>query len=227
MVRDAIAEAASKAGRSADEITLVGISKTKPAESVVEAVRAGLLEIGENRVQEARGKIEDVERDLKADGTVVRWHMVGHLQRNKAKIATRLFDMIQSIDSMRIAEAVNAAALDGGKAQDVLLEVNTSGEPTKYGISPDDVVKFTAELADLKGLRMKGLMTVGPMVANPDEARPAFARLRALGEEIGAEGFPWTQVRYLSMGMTGDMRQAIEEGSNMVRVGTAIFGRRA
>ena len=186
-VRSSIAEAASRAGRSADEIVLVGISKTKPAESVLEAIDAGLLEIGENRVQEAEGKIKFLRPGLEARGAAVRWHMVGHLQRNKAKTAVRLFDMIQSIDSMRIAEAVSRAAADMGTVQDVLIEVDTSGEPTKYGVSPDEVVKFTAELADLKGLRVKGLMTVGPLVADPDEARPAFGRLRALGEEIRAE----------------------------------------
>jgi pyridoxal phosphate enzyme (YggS family) len=226
-VWDSIAAAAEVVGRSADEITLVGISKTKPADSVLDAAGAGLLDIGENRVQEAQGKIELLSPKLEAAGLPVRWHMVGHLQRNKAKTAVRLFDMIQSIDSRRIAEAVSRAAVEMGTVQDVLVEVNTSGEPTKYGIHPDGVVKFVAELADLKGLRTKGLMTVGPLVADPDEARPAFARLRSLGDDLGAEGFPWAEVRYLSMGMTGDMSQAIEEGSNMVRVGTAIFGRRA
>jgi pyridoxal phosphate enzyme (YggS family) len=226
-VRSAISEAAAAAGRAAGEITLVGISKTKPASSVVEAVEAGLLEIGENRIQEAQGKIEGLGPELEARGAAVRWHMVGHLQRNKAKTAVRLFDMIQSIDSRRIAEAVSRAALESGKVQEVLIEVNTSGEPTKYGLSPDAVVKFVAGIADLKGLQAVGLMTVGPLVADPDDARPAFALLRGLGGQIEAEGFPWAPVRHLSMGMTGDLQQAIEEGSNMVRVGTAIFGRRA
>jgi len=225
-VRDSIAEASLRAGRSAGDVTLVGISKTKPAESVLEAVGAGLFEMGENKVQEAQGKIETLGPGLRATGAVVRWHMVGHLQRNKVKTAVTLFDLIQSIDSRRIAEAVSRAAEDLGTVQEVLVEVNTSGEPTKYGLSPDEVVKFVAEIADLKGLRMCGLMTVGPLVTDPEEAKPAFVRLRELGERITAEGFPWARIRHLSMGMTGDMVQAIEEGSNMVRVGTAIFGRR-
>lgn len=225
-VRESIAEAASRAGRSAGEITLVGISKTEPADRVLEAIGAGLLEVGENRVQEAGAKIASLRAGLGARKAAVRWHMVGHLQRNKAKSAVGLFDMIQSIDSRRIAEAVSRAAVEAGTVKDVLVEVNTSGEPAKYGLSPGGVIKFVAEIADLKGLRTHGLMTVGPLVADPDEARPAFAILRRLGAEIRAEGFPWADVRYLSMGMTGDFEQAIEEGSNMVRIGTAIFGRR-
>jgi pyridoxal phosphate enzyme (YggS family) len=135
--------------------------------------------------------------------------------------------MIQSIDSRSVAEAVSRAAEEAGEVMDVLVEVNTSGEATKYGLHPAETVKFVEDLADLKGLRMQGLMTVGPLVSDPQRARPAFRRLRELGEAIEAEGFPWARVRYLSMGMTADFREAVEEGSNMVRVGTAIFGRRA
>jgi len=221
-----IAEAAAKAGRSPEEITIVGVSKTMPADRIREAVEAGLEEIGENRVQEAKEKIEELSPLFGSQGRKVRWHMVGHLQRNKARTAVRLFDMIQSIDSRRIAEAVSRAAMDLGTVQEVLVEVNTSGEPSKYGVSPEGAVKFAADLADLKGLRMLGLMTVGPLTPDPEGARPAFATLRELGERIRAEGFPWAEVRFLSMGMTGDLRQAVEEGSNMVRVGTAIFGPR-
>jgi pyridoxal phosphate enzyme (YggS family) len=227
IVRETIAEAASKAGRSAGEITLVGITKTVPAAGIQEVIEEGLLEIGENRVQEAEGKIRGLDAALEGSGRRVRWHMVGHLQRNKAKTAIGLFDVIQSVDSRRIAEAVSRAAEEAGEIVDVLVEVNTSGEATKYGLNPAETVKFVADLADLKGLRMQGLMTVGPLVSDPRRARPAFSRLRELGAAVEAEGFPWARVRYLSMGMTADMREAIEEGSNMVRVGTAIFGRRA
>ncbi len=226
-VRETIAEAASRTGRSADEITLVGITKTVPAGRVREAIDEGLLEVGENRVQEAEGKIRSLAPALEASGRRVRWHMVGHLQRNKAKAAVELFDMIQSIDSRRIAEAVSRAAREAGEVMDVLVEVNTSGEATKYGLRPAETVKFVEDLADLEGLRMQGLMTVGPLVSDLLLARPAFSRLREIGEAVEAEGFPWARVRYLSMGMTADLREAVEEGSNMVRVGTAIFGGRA
>ena len=226
-VVESIAEAASKVGRSPDEITLVGISKTVGAEVVREAIGAGLSEIGESRVQEAEAKIGVLKADLELSGKRVRWHMVGHLQRNKARAAVRLFDMIQSIDSRRVAEAVSLAAVELGVVRDVLVEVNTSEEAGKFGIAPGEAVKFVADFADLKGLRMQGLMTVGPLTTDPRQARPAFRRLRELGEAIEAEGFPWVRTRYLSMGMTADMLAAIEEGSNMVRVGTAIFGRRA
>ncbi len=227
MVREAIAEAASKTGRTADEITLVGVSKTMPARTVREAIDAGLADVGENRVQEAAGKLEILLPSLEASGRSVRWHMVGHLQSNKANAAVELFDMIQSVDSLKLARAVSRAALKRGAVQDVLIEVNTSGEATKYGLSEGEVVKFAADIADLKGLRALGLMTIGPLTTDPELARPAFSRLRVLSEKLEAEGFPWMETRYLSMGMTADMRQAIEEGSNMVRVGTAIFGRRA
>lgn len=226
-VRETIAEAASRTGRSADEITLVGITKTVPAARVREAIDEGLLEVGENRVQEAEGKIRSLAPALEASERRVRWHMVGHLQRNKAKTAVELFDMIQSIDSRRIAEAVSRAAREAGEVMDVLVEVNTSGEASKYGLRPAETVKFVEDLADLEGLRMQGLMTVGPLVSDPLLARPAFSRLREIGEAVEAEGFPWARVRYLSMGMTADLREAVEEGSNMVRVGTAIFGGRA
>jgi pyridoxal phosphate enzyme (YggS family) len=226
-VKETITEAASRVGCTPEGIALVGVSKTVAAELIRQAIDAGLTEIGENRVQEAQPKIEVLDPEAKASGHQVRWHMVGHLQRNKAKIAVRLFDLIQSLDSRRLAEAVDRAAREVGVVKDVLCEVNTSGEETKFGLSPAEVVKFVAELADLKGLRMQGLMTVGPLVADPDEARPAFRQLRELGQTLEAEGFPWVEMRYLSMGMTNDLEQAIEEGSNMVRVGTAIFGRRA
>lgn len=225
-VQETIAEAASKAGRSPGEITLVGISKTMAAGRVLEAAEAGLVEIGENRVQEAEGKIEALTTAMEGSGHKIHWHMVGHLQRNKAKTAVKLFDMIQSIDSRRVAEAVSRAAVERGLIQRILVEVNTSGERAKYGVSPAETIKFVADLADLKGLQVQGLMTVGPLTPDPDRARPAFGLLRRLGEEVELEGFPRVEMRYLSMGMTGDLKQAIDEGSNMVRIGTAIFGRR-
>ncbi len=226
-VLESIAGAAARAGRSADEITLVGVSKKKPASAVREAIEAGLLEVGENRVQEAEAKFGEIRAGLDSTGPPVRWHMVGHLQRNKAKTAVELFDMIQSIDSVRLARAVDKAATARGKVIDVLVEVNTSGERSKFGVSPGEAIKFVRNLADLKGLRVRGLMTVGPLTPDPERARPAFRSLRELAEAIRAEGYPWAEIRYLSMGMTADMGQAIEEGSNMVRVGTGIFGRRA
>jgi len=225
-VRGEIAEAARRAGRDPSEVALVGVTKTVGHEKITQAVSAGLRDVGENRVQEAKGKIELLAPQFAREGLSVRWHMVGHLQRNKAKAAVALFDLIQSIDSRRIAEAVSRAALAAGKVQEVLVEVNTSGEPTKYGIPPDQAVKFVEDLADLQGLRIMGLMTVGPLTDDPEKARPAFARLRELWDELRGAELPRCEMRYLSMGMSADFRQAVEEGANMVRIGTAIFGPR-
>jgi PLP dependent protein len=202
-----IAEACARAGRTRDEVTLVAVSKTKPAEMIDEAIAAGVFEVGENRVQEARDKKPLVR------GTA-RWHLIGHLQSNKAKDAVRLFDVIQTIDSVDLAEKVARAAASAGKVQNVLLEVNIGNEPQKSGAAPADVSALANAVRKLDALRLRGIMAIPPH----DDARRWFRALRALRDDLGVEE--------LSMGMTDDFEPAIEEGATIVRVGRAIFGER-
>jgi len=210
-VRERIDAACRRAGRSSDDITLVGVSKGFPAEAIAEACAAGLRDVGENRVQEAAPKIET----LAAQGVRPRWHLIGHLQSNKAKTAVDRFAIIHSIDSLRIAEAISRPARE---PVPVLLEVNVSQEASKYGFTMDEVVPALPAIRALPRLDVRGLMTVAPLVDDPEAVRPVFRDLRALRDRLGLEE--------LSMGMSGDFEVAIEEGATMVRVGRAIFGER-
>lgn len=210
-VRERIDAACRRAGRSPDQVTLVGVSKGFPAEAIAEACAAGLRDVGENRVQEAAPKIEA----LAVQGVRPRWHLIGHLQSNKAKTAADLFAIIHSIDSLRIAEAISRRAQ---RAVPVLLEVNVSQEASKYGFPMDEVVPALPAVQALPNLDVRGLMTVAPLVGDPEAVRPVFRALRELRNRLG--------LRELSMGMTGDFEVAIEEGATMVRVGRAIFGER-
>jgi hypothetical protein len=213
-----VAAACERAGRSPDEVTIVGVSKTFPAALVVEACRAGLTDIGENRVQEAAAKVPAVE----ALGSRPRWHLVGHLQTNKVKTALGLFDIIHSVDSLRLAESISrqVASLPVQKAGPlpVLLEVNVAGEASKFGLRPEETGPALEQIARLPGLAVQGLMTVAPLVDDPEEVRPVFRELRRLRDDLG--------LRDLSMGMTDDFEVAIEEGATIVRIGRAIFGPR-
>jgi pyridoxal phosphate enzyme (YggS family) len=204
-----IAAAAERAGRSPEEVTLVAITKGLPPEAIRAAVDAGIQHIGENRVQEASAKVARIS-DL---GLRPTWHMVGHLQRNKAKTAVGVFDIIHSVDSLRLAETLNAVA---ASALPVLLQVNVSGEATKGGISLAELSVAANDIGRLSNLTMQGLMTIAPLGSDPEEARPVFRRLRELRDSLGLE--------HLSMGMTDDFEVAIEEGATMVRIGRAIFG---
>jgi len=204
-VEHRIAEACARAGRRRDEITLVAVSKTKPAPMLDEAIAAGVTEVGENRVQEARDKKPLVHGSA-------RWHLIGHLQSNKAKDAVRLFDVIQTIDSVDLAEKVARAASAAGKIQEVLLEVNIGNEPQKSGAAPAEVEALTKQVESLDALRLRGLMAIPPQ----EEARRWFRELRALRDGLG--------LAELSMGMTDDFETAIEEGATIIRVGRAIFG---
>jgi pyridoxal phosphate enzyme (YggS family) len=218
-VRARIANAAAVSGRPASAVTLVGVVKTVPPERVLEAVELGLADLGENRVQEAEQKIAAVGRDA------ARWHLVGHLQSNKAGRAIELFDRIQSLDSERLAGALSRHALHRGRVVRVMIEVNVSGEGTKFGVAPDRLGELVDATVSLPSLRVEGLMTVGRPVARPDDARPDFTRLRSLRDEIERRiGRPLPE---LSMGMSGDFEVAIQEGATIVRVGTALFGGRA
>jgi pyridoxal phosphate enzyme (YggS family) len=221
-VRERIDRAARRAGRRAEEITLVAVTKTVPAQRVTEAIREGLTVLGENRVQEAREKIPRIP--LSAE-----WHLVGHLQSNKAAAAAELFSMIHSVDSGSLARRLDRACEAADRRLEVLLQVNVSGEQAKSGLRPDELHAALEEAASCARLRLAGLMTIPPLAEDPEESRPHFARLKGLLEE--AHGWlPAGPVReamhHLSMGMTDDFEVAIEEGATLVRVGRAIFGER-
>lgn len=213
-VRDRIEAATERSGRSAGSVTLVAVSKTWPGENVQAAIDAGATTLGENRIQEAQAKIPG----LSGDPT---WHLVGHLQRNKAKAAVELFDVVQSVDSVRLASALSRHASESGRDLSVLVQVNTSHEGSKSGFEPEETHDAVSEVAELPGLRVAGLMTIATFTGDEAEVRRCFKVLRKL-----KDGLP-TKVPELSMGMTGDFEAAIEEGATVVRIGTAIFGQRA
>ena len=209
LVQQRIAQAAERAGRSPAEVTIVAVSKNFPAQAIEEAAATGLAHIGENRVQEAAAKIP-VLRHLP-----VTWHLVGHLQTNKAKTALELFDIIHSVDSLRLAEALSRRAQ---RPIPVLLEVNVAGEASKFGFSPQDALQAAESVARLPHLNVTGLMTIAPLVSDPEEVRPVFRELRQMRDALG--------LAELSMGMTDDFEVAVEEGATIVRIGRAIFGER-
>ena len=218
-VQARITAAARRVGRDPAAITLVAVSKTVPPDHIKDAVAAGVAVLGENRVQEAQDKI-------RALGRVAQWHLVGHLQTNKAKLAVQLFDMIHSLDSIRLARELDRHAAALGKRMPCLVEVNQGGELTKSGLTELDVLPFLEEAAALPNLEIVGLMSVPPYCENPEDVRPYFQILRALRSAAAAEAFPGVRMEHLSMGMSHDFEVAIEEGATMVRVGTAIFGPR-
>ena len=218
-VNDRIEAAALRAGRMKEDVTLVAVTKTYPVDIIREAINAGLLNLGENRVQEASGKIPDLPRS-------VTWHLIGHLQRNKVKKALELFHFIHSIDSERLALEISDRAQERGVRIPCLVEVNTSGEDSKHGIGPDDAVALCNKINGLPGIEIAGLMTIGPFTGEPEDARPCFQKLRRLKEEAVRGGFSADRFRHLSMGMTSDFEIAIEEGATIVRIGSALFGQR-
>ena len=226
-VRERIAAAARRVGRDPEEITLVAVTKTVPAHRVREAWELGLTDFGENRVQEAVAKIPLVvpEGERASDRPPPRWHMIGHLQRNKVKHVIPLFDIIHSVDSVRLAREIERRAAQAGRVMPILLEVNVAGEATKYGFAPEEVAAAVEDIAPLPHLEIHGLMTVAPIAEDPEEVRPHFRRLRELRDAL-ARRFPSLDWRHLSMGMTDDFEVAIEEGATMVRIGRAIFGGR-
>ena len=217
-VRDRIAAAERRSGRQPGSVTLIGVVKTQPPETLAAAVALGLRDLGENKVQEAEVHQRDVPR------SAARWHMVGHLQRNKAGRALELFDLLHGVDDAELARALDRRARDRGRRAQVLLEVNVSGETSKFGVAPDEVAALAEEVASLQGLELRGVMTVGAPVASPEEARPGFARLRELRDDLARR--LGRELPELSMGMSGDYEVAVEEGATMVRVGTALFGAR-
>jgi pyridoxal phosphate enzyme (YggS family) len=220
-VRDRIARAARRAGRAVDEVTLVAISKTHPAEAVREAFAAGLRHFGENKVQEAEGKLGALG-DLHAEGA--RWHLVGHLQTNKVGKAAALFDAVHSVDSLRVAERLERSAGDLHRTIEVLVQVDLAGEETKSGLPPAQLDPLLEQLRGFKALRPVGLMLLPPLAEDPEEARPLFRRLREMRDDLRARNL--LVDGRLSMGMSHDLEVAVEEGATHVRVGTAIFGER-
>jgi pyridoxal phosphate enzyme (YggS family) len=232
-LNERIAEAALQAGRRPDEITLVGVSKTQPAASVVEAIRAGVVHFGENRVQEAAEKVPLVRQLLQTDPelgprfasvqSAAVLHMVGHLQSNKAGAAVALFDCIDSVDSVHLAHALSRRVVQDNRAElAVRLEVYVGDDPQRPGLRPDALTDAAGQILELPGLRVEGLMTVAPLGG---DARAAFAQVRAMKEKL-AEMFPRVHFGVLSMGMSEDYLLAIQEGSTEIRIGTALFGPR-
>lgn len=212
-------QAARKVGRDPEGIKLVAVSKTVDIGRIREAIEAGVTSLGENYVQEAREKIQEI-------GHSIQWHMIGHLQSNKAKYAVALFDYIHSIDGVSLAREIDKRAAQKGKKVKGLVEVNVSGEESKFGVNMDQLMDLMHQVAGLSHISIEGLMTMPPYFDDPERARPYFVRLRELRDQIQEEGIEGIRMGELSMGMSGDFEAAIEEGATMIRVGTAIFGER-
>jgi PLP dependent protein len=222
-VRERIAVAAGRAGRQPEDVALMAVSKTFPSERIREAYDAGLRRFGENRVQEFAGKTDSL-RDLHN----AEWHLIGHLQTNKAAKAVELFAAVDSVDSLRLAQRLNASAQQLGKKLRVLIEINVGGEAAKSGLPPEshELDELLSAAPELVHIEFRGLMTVPPFTDDPQQARPYFRKLRELRDQIAARRLPAVGMNTLSMGMSHDFEVAIEEGSTCVRVGTAIFGER-
>jgi len=218
-VKERIKAAARRGGRSPEKIRLVAVSKTVDPERIRQAVEAGVESLGENYVQEAQKKIEDL-------GHQVAWHFIGHLQTNKARVAVRLFDFIHSVDSLKLAAELSRAALQQKKILPVLFQVNLGGERTKFGAEEKEVFRLLEQVSSLAGISIRGLMTMPPFFEDPEMSRPYFQALKNLGGEIDRRKIPGISMEELSMGMSNDFEVAIEEGATLVRVGTAIFGPR-
>jgi len=219
-IQERIRTAALAAGRPPESVRLVAVSKTVAASRVREAVQAGLTLMGENYIQEAREKIEVLQE------LPVSWHFIGHLQSNKAKYAVRLFDMIHSVGSLKLARELDKQAAKNAKVQAILIQVNTGKEATKSGVYEEEALSLVREAGKMEHLAIKGLMTLPPFFNAPDKVRPYFRALRELRDRIRQEALPGVSMDELSMGMTGDFEAAIQEGATLVRIGTAIFGER-
>ena len=218
-VEENIQAACDRVGRAREEVTLVAVSKTKPMDLIMEAYRAGVRQFGENKPQEMRDKCACSPEDIS-------WHMIGHLQRNKVRYVVGHASLIHSVDSLRLAQAVSAEAVKKGVVMQILVEVNMTGEETKDGVSPEEVLPLIEQISLLPNLLVKGLMTIAPYTDDPESNRGYFRDLRNLSIDIDSKNIDNVSMCELSMGMTGDFEVAVEEGATMVRVGTAIFGKR-
>jgi pyridoxal phosphate enzyme (YggS family) len=219
-VKERIRIAAEACRRPLKDIRLIAVSKTMPAEVVREAIKAGVTDLGENYIQEAREKINSLA------GYQVDWHFIGHLQSNKARYAVRMFDLIHSVDSLKLAQELDKYAKKIDKIQPVLIQINVAREDSKSGIYVENALKLLTDISRLENVAVRGLMTMPPFFNAPEKVRPYFAALRKLRDRIKAEDIPNITMDELSMGMTGDFEAAIAEGATMVRIGTAIFGER-
>lgn len=217
IVRRKIKVAAEKSGRGIEEIRLVAVTKNVPIDRIKMAIDAGVTDIGENKAQEAKRKADE----LKGNNT---WHFIGHLQTNKVKTVVSFIDLIQSVDSIKLALEINKRAQQVGKMQDILVQVNIAEEETKFGIEKGEVEALLEKISGSMNLKVKGLMTIAPLIDNPEKLRPFFLEMRDLFENIRTLDAPNINMDYLSMGMTNDFEVAIESGANMVRIGTGIFG---
>lgn len=220
-IKKRIADICSRVNQAPEGITIVAVAKGRTAEQINEVIQAGITDIGENKVQEAMLKHSSVRRTPYA--VQPKWHMVGHLQTNKVKEALRIFDLIQSVDSLHLAQEIDKQAAKINKIQDILIQVNTSGETTKFGLKPDGVIEFIKEITKFKNINIKGLMTIAPIADSPEKTRSCFRLLKDLSNIIKNLRLETCDLRLLSMGMTDDFQVAIEEGSNMIRLGRAIF----
>lgn len=218
-VHESIISSCNNVGRNPEEVKLIAVSKTKPVSDIREAYEAGEREFGENKVQELCAKYPELPDDIK-------WHIIGHLQRNKVKKVIGHVELIHSVDTYRLAEEINIFSKKAGIITPILIEVNIAGEETKSGISIDEAEKLIREIAPLDAVQIKGLMTVAPNMPNPEDTRPYFRKMKQLFIDIKNENIDNVLMEILSMGMTNDYKIAIEEGSTMIRVGTAIFGSR-
>jgi hypothetical protein len=200
-------------------VSLVGAGKTRTPQEILEAVEAGLEIIGENYVQEA-------ERAFQVVGGKVKWHMIGHLQSNKANKAVGVFDMIETVDSIKLARAIDRACEKINKVMLILMEINSGEESQKAGVMPEDAITLARDMSALNNIKLMGLMTMGPFAGDPEDSRPYFQKTKKLFEEIKEMGLPGVEMKYLSMGMSNSYKVALEEGANIVRIGTKLFGER-
>jgi pyridoxal phosphate enzyme (YggS family) len=218
-IKQKIREVCLKTGRNPEDVTIVAVTKTVPVERIIEVVKAGIYDIGENKVQELLEKRKSIDN--------VRWHFVGHLQTNKVKYIVDFVHLIHSVDSFKLALEIDKRASRINRVVDVLIEVNTSGELTKYGVKPEEALNLVSQISEnCEYVRVKGLMTVAAYLPNPEDVRPMFRTLRELRDEISKFNFRNVEMRHLSMGMSNDYEVAVEEGATIVRIGTAIFGPR-
>lgn len=218
-VSENIKKICEKVGRNPEEVRLIAVSKTKPIEMLLEAYEYGCREFGENKVQELVDKYEQMPKDVK-------WHMIGHLQRNKVKYIVDKVVLIHSVDSLKLAEEISREALKKQVEVSILIEINIAGEESKFGIKPDEAVDMVKAIALLPNIQIEGLMTIAPYVENPEENRQYFAQLKELSVDISLKNIDNVNMNVLSMGMSGDYMVAVEEGATCVRVGTGIFGER-
>ncbi len=232
LVHGNICESAARAGRNPGLVKLIAVSKTVDVQRIEEAIRSGVMHLGENRVQEAKEKIEELRQKIippiSAPGKVgrtkgIEWHLIGSLQKNKAKTAVRLFDLIHSVDSVSLADELNRHAANAGKTQRILVQVKLADEPAKHGVDEGKLMALLDTIMGLDSVALEGLMTIPPFFDDPEGSRPYFKRLSTIAENALKKGYP---LKELSMGMSNDYQVAVEEGATLVRVGTSIFGER-